>query len=209
VDAAIGDRDPDAVDAGLAFVNIHANAAAPLLHGAEGGAGYEYAGKSYAGRFAHVPGFNNCVGCHDAHSLRLPADNCGACHLGATSTASLQKVRVSNLDYDGNGDATEGVAQEIDALRERLLETMQRYAAEQTGGGKLTYSKNYPYFLGADKQPFAQWTPRLLRAAYNYHVVTKGSGAFAHNPGYTLQLLYDSIEDLGGDLGGAVRPAAR
>jgi hypothetical protein len=129
--------------------------------------------------------------------------------LGATSTASLQKLRVSSLDRDGNGDATEGVAKEIAALSDRLLETMQSYAAEQTGGASLTYSRNYPYFLGAGKQPFAQWTPRLLRAAYNYQVIAKGSGAFAHNPDYALQLLYDSIEDLGGDLGDAVRPPAR
>ena len=33
-------------------------------------------------------------------------------------------------------------------------------------------------------------------AAYNYQVVAKDGGAWVHNPGYTLQLLHDSIESL-------------
>jgi hypothetical protein len=31
-------------------------------------------------------------------------------------------------------------------------------------------------------------------------------GAFAHNGKYVLQVLYDSIQDLGGDVSGMVRP---
>ena len=40
------------------------------------------------------------------------------------------------------------------------------------------------------------WTPRLLKAAYNYQFIEQDKGAFAHNPHYALQLLYDSIESL-------------
>ena len=40
------------------------------------------------------------------------------------------------------------------------------------------------------------WTPRLLKAAYNYQFVSKDPGAYAHNPTYTLQLLYDLLNDL-------------
>ena len=54
------------------------------------------------------------------------------------------------------------------------------------------------------------WTPRLLKAAYNYQFVSKDPGAYAHNPTYTLQLLYNSLSDLGArvpvDLGRAQRP---
>ena len=44
---------------------------------------------------------------------------------------------------------------------------------------------------------YKSWTPRLLKAAYNYQFVTKDPGAFAHNPSYALELLYDSVADLG------------
>jgi hypothetical protein len=54
------------------------------------------------------------------------------------------------------------------------------------------------------------WTPRLLKAAYNYQFVSKDPGAYAHNPTYALQLLYDSLSDLGArvpvDLSRAKRP---
>jgi hypothetical protein len=53
---------------------------------------------------------------------------------------------------------------------------------------------------------FASWTPRLLRAAYNYQYAMKDPGAYAHNPTYILQVLYDSIENVGGDVTGLVRP---
>ena len=59
---------------------------------------------------------------------------------------------------------------------------------------------------------YTKWTPRLLRAAYNYQYAQKDPGLFAHNPDYAAQFLYDSLEDLaaGGvkvDMTGMVRPA--
>ena len=53
---------------------------------------------------------------------------------------------------------------------------------------------------------YAGWTPRILKAAYNYQYVQKDPGAFAHNGQYILQVLYDTIQDLGGDMTGMVRP---
>ncbi|MDA1090842.1 MAG: hypothetical protein O3A85_11100 [Proteobacteria bacterium] len=43
---------------------------------------------------------------------------------------------------------------------------------------------------------YQSWTPRLLRAAYNYPFVAKDPGMYSHNPKYVLQLLYDSLENL-------------
>ena len=43
--------------------------------------------------------------------------------------------------------------------------------------------------------------PRSLRAAFNWKLVTADPGNYAHNPLYTLELLYDSIADLSDPLG--------
>ena len=43
-------------------------------------------------------------------------------------------------------------------------------------------------------------------ALYNYLVMARGSGLGVHNPKYTKQVLYDSIEIVGGDLTNLVRP---
>ncbi len=49
-----------------------------------------------------------------------------------------------------------------------------------------------------------------MKAAYNYQFITKDPGAYAHNGAYAIELLQDSLNDLGAkvkvDLGKAVRP---
>ena len=66
----------------------------------------------------------------------------------------------------------------------------------------------YPYFFAdangddvidtAEGRPvaFNAWTPRSLRAAFNWKLVTADPGNFAHNPQYSLELLYDSTADI-------------
>ena len=96
--------------------------------------------------------------------------------------------------------------------------------AKAVAGKPVVYDlESYPYFFVdtngngiADKDKtkfpnrYKSWTPRLLKAAYNYQFVTKDPGAYAHNPTYALELLYDSIADLGGkvavELGKVTRP---
>ena len=49
--------------------------------------------------------------------------------------------------------------------------------------------------------PYNAWTPRLLKAAYNWKFVSSDAGIHVHNPHYALELLYDSMEDLAGPVG--------
>jgi hypothetical protein len=80
-------------------------------------------------------------------------------------------------------------------------------------------SAAYPYFFAdlnsngaADPDEanrdnaFSSWTPKLLRAAYNYQYSAKDPGAFAHNGQYVMQLLYDGLVDMGADTSGMTRP---
>ncbi len=57
--------------------------------------------------------------------------------------------------------------------------------------------------------PYASWTPRLLKAAYNWKFVGADTGIHVHNPHYALQLLYDSAEDLSAALGRELQGMAR
>jgi hypothetical protein len=43
-------------------------------------------------------------------------------------------------------------------------------------------------------------------ALYNYFVMARGSAFGVHNPYYTGEILYDSIEAVGGDLTNIARP---
>jgi hypothetical protein len=212
-------EDPDAVvapitddqgkDVRFGFRNIHYYAAAATLYGTEVKGGYEYDGKLYDAKFEHVEGRDTCIGCHDPHSLQVKVDECALCHGdGVKEEGGLQNIRevqASAWDYDGDGNVEEGMFYEIQGLQEVLLAEIQKYAAD-TAGAEIKYdSATYPYFMGADGEAYANWTPRLLKAAYNYQVSVKDPGAFAHGNKYIIQLLYDSIEDLGGDVSNFIR----
>jgi hypothetical protein len=226
------DLDPDAVpepvtnaqgdQVSLGFRNIHYFAAAATLYGTEVQGGYEYDGKMYDAKHDHVPGYNTCIGCHNPHTLEVRVEQCAACHREVTSVEDLKDVRErsSMMDYDGDGDVEEGMFYEIQGLQELLYAEMRSYAADTAGVGIVYDPAAHPYFFadadgdGAADQGdsgavrYSTWTPRLLRAAYNYQVSLKDPGAFAHGNKYIVQLLHDSIEDLGGDVSGLTRDDA-
>ena len=195
----------------LGFINIHYFAAAATLYGGEVHGGYEYDGKLYDAKNDHTAGFDTCIACHDQHSLQVKVDQCALCHEGVTSVEDLKNVRMiaSSKDYDGDGNVTEGIAQEIAGLQEALYAGIQAYAKEVAGTGIIYDAATYPYFIAdadgngeADLNDtggavaYPTWTGRLLKAAYNYQVSVKDPGAFAHGNKYIIQLLFDSLEDL-------------
>lgn len=197
-------------DRNLGFLNIHYFAAAATLYGDQVKGGYEYEGKMYDHKNTHVEGYDSCVGCHNTHSLEVKVTECAVCHEGAATAEDLKNVRmVSSVpDYDGDGDAAEGMFYEIQGLQEALYAAIQAYAKDVAGTGTVYDAATYPYFLqdadgdGAADQAdgaavgYSTWTGRLLKAAYNYQLSLKDPGAFAHGNKYIVQLLYDSIEDL-------------
>ncbi|HCB49153.1 MAG TPA: polyheme membrane-associated cytochrome C [Chloroflexi bacterium] len=207
VDRLIGDLGDDELSEALRFLNIHYFAAGASLFGNEAQGAYQYEGKEYLGRNEHVPGFDTCVECHDTHALEVKFEECGDCHEGVASPEDLQNIRISEVDFDGDGDVTEGIAGEIETMREALLLAMQEYAAGIEGVDGITYNSDaYPYFFNEAEENYSTWTPALLRAAYNYQYATKDPGGFAHNGQYILQALYDSLEAIGGDVSAATRP---
>ena len=203
----IGELGDDELSEALRFLNVHYFAAGASLFGAEAQGAYQYAGKEYVGRNEHVPGFDTCVECHDTHALEVIFEECVDCHEGVASEEDLQNIRVSEVDYDGDGDVTEGVANEIETMSEALLLAMADYAAGTEGVDGIVYNSHaYPYFFNDAEERYATWTPALLRAAYNYQYAQKDPGAFAHNGQYLIQALYDSLESMGADVSGMTRP---
>ena len=207
-------KEDDVVDAKLSFKNIHYMAAGATLFGSEAAGAYQYADKEYVGLSTHK--VNNCVGCHDVHALEVKTENCTGCHPGVDD---ITKIRESTVDYDGDGDVTESISDEISTLADTLYAQILMYA-ETIAATPITYdSHSHPYFfVDANKDGVADtndegslvrynaFTPRLMRAAYNYQYSQKDPGAYAHNPIYVIQFLIDSIADLGGDVSLYTRP---
>lgn len=210
----------DTVSPDLSFLNVHYGVAAAVMHGSEVEGGYQYPGLAYAGRFMHVPSANTCTSCHDPHSSEVATDGCAACHQGATD---LRAIRLRHSDFDGDGATHGGIHAEVAGLHARLYDAIRTYAAE-VSGAPIGYAKDsHPYFF-ADSDgdgviseaeavrpnAYKAFTPRLLKAAYNYQFVAKDPGAYVHNPAYAMQLLHDSLASLADavdvDVSGLTRP---
>jgi hypothetical protein len=222
VNRLIGDLGPDEQSESLRFLNVHYFAAGASRFGTEAKGAYEYTGQTYNGFFPHVQGFQTCVQCHSTHQLTVQVQACGGCHTNVKSEEDLQNIRMTPTDFDGDGDVTEGMAHEVSTMQEALYTAMQAYAVDKLGTGILYSPAAYPYFFvdsngngTADEgeitsdNAFNAWTPRMLRAAYNYQYSIKDPGVFAHNGQYILQVLYDSLKDVGGDVTGMTRPPVK
>lgn len=220
VNKLIGDTADDAQSESLRFLNPHYFAAGATRYGTEAKGAYEYADKTYVGYFDHGgDGPTNCTDCHSAHNQEVDFASCSECHSEVQTKEDLHNIRYNLADYDGNGNDAEGIYFEVQHMRDALGAAMNKYATETVGKGIVYAGASYPYFfvdtnangtadedeVNADNA-FNLWTPRLLRAAYNYQYSGKDPGSFAHNGQYILQTLYDSIENIGGDVSAMTRP---
>ncbi len=204
-DAVVPDNDTPSSDMG--FPNIHYAAAGASLYGTFVQGGYEYDGNDYDAKFGHVKGYTSCIACHDPHSLEVRIERCGTCHTGITDPKNIRYYG-SFVDYDGDGDMTEGIYYEIPDFQDKLYEAIQEYARDI--GFPIVYdSHSHPYWFYdtndngvpdgsevSDTNEYESFTGRLLKACYNYQVSLKDHGAYAHGGKYLIQLLYDSLEDL-------------
>ncbi|AJY44902.1 cytochrome C [Martelella endophytica] len=207
VTKAVADKADDAPDDSLNFVNPHYALAGATRLGSVGAGGYQYPGKTYSGRFFHARPLDDCVSCHNPHTLDVSEAICLTCH----ENGSPDAIRISSISFDGSGNVSKGIRTDIDANAALLLRTIQDYAVK-VAGTPIVFEPSYPYFfVDADQdgrgdridgapQKYNAWTPRMLKAAYNWKFINADPGAFAHNPHYTLELLYDSVEDLAGPL---------
>jgi hypothetical protein len=212
VSKATAGKDEDAVDSKQSFINVHYRIAGATLMGSDAGAAYQYEARSYVGRFKHTKGLDTCIGCHDPHDLQIDPTKCSPCHSNVVTEEDLVRIRdvKDSTDYDGDADAQEPIFSEIATLQDRLYGAIQSYAV-QIAGNPLAYNSTAsPYFFidtdndglasaeeSKSVNKYSAFTPRLLKAAYNYQFVAKDPGNGAHNGKYILQILYDSLQDLG------------
>jgi hypothetical protein len=207
----------DEVSEALNFRNPHYYSAGASWFGTEVQGAYEYEGMEYNGAYEHTRRFNECTDCHMAHELELRVEECADCHEEMEDGTDVQLIRAhpedaERFDYDGDGDMDEPIRDELLAFEEALLVLILDYA-NNTVGTPIVYDAHaYPYFFldtNADGvtdpeevnfgNRYNQWTPELLRAAYNYQYIAKDPGVYAHNADYGMQVLYDSIVALGGE----------
>jgi hypothetical protein len=112
------------------------------------------------------------------------------------SYADLRDIRMAGTvnDFDGDGNATEGIWHEIKGLEAVLYAAIQDYALKVCESPIAYDGKNF--VIAGTTTKYVNWTARLLRAAYDYQYELKDPGAFAHNGKFVVSFLYDAIHDL-------------
>ena len=203
----------------FAFINIHYYAAGATLFGTEVKSGYEYDGNTYVGQnsfLSHAGNRNTCVKCHmrigtadapDHHFLPQVGD-CNPCHLGMTEFSGLKLYNMPN--YLGDNSAASSPSAQITGMQEALYTQIKAYALG-TIGTPITYvASTNPYWFEdtVKRASYTKFDAKLLKAAYNYQVSQKEPHGYIHNHRYIIQLLYDSIKDVGGSAAvtGMTRP---
>jgi hypothetical protein len=214
----------------IGFENVHYYAAGATLYGREAAGAYEYEQpggdaqdavlttqtqrRGYDRKFTHVASKDTCIECHDPHAQTVRVSECATCHVNrlgnpVASYEDLRDIRMAGTvnDFNGNGNVTEGVWYEIKGLEATLYAAIQDYAAK-VGNSPIEYKNENPYwFIAGTEEEYVNWTPRLLRAAYNYQYELKDPGAFAHNGKFVVEFLYDSISDLNDALSALAVPS--
>jgi len=164
-----------------------------------GEGGYEFPGKNY-GNSSHSNLATGCVQCHmpplsanggiGDHSFYPQLSACQQCHAGATSfdilggqtqvSGMLQSLRVALND--------------LGMLTRDGINPLDADALEDTD------------FALDEALPQSGVSGEVAGPLYNYFVMARGSALGVHNPSYTQQIVYDSIEAVLGDLSGMTRP---
>lgn len=170
---------------------------------------------TYVGKNTLMTGYDTCVKCHNPHTTAVQPAKCVACHSGVTTSADFQNIRMTTSDYDGDGDAAEGIYSEVEGVKAKLYQAIQNYALLQRAiVFSPSSSSTAPWRRGDDTtKVYDKFTPRLIKALYNYHLAYRDTAAYVHNSKYIVELLYDSIKDLNSapgvtqvDMTGMVRP---
>jgi hypothetical protein len=200
--------DDDEVSATLEYMDSHFLPAATRF-GGEAMGGYQYDDLEYEEYYIHDEEATLCYDCHSLHTEEVEVSSCDSCHRKVSDPKDYKKVRKTKTDFDGDGDVTEGIAFEIRALQKKLYGAIMSYSKSIAGHGMVYDAKSYPYFFNdtndngkldegesALDNKYSHWTPRLVKAAYNFQYLVNEPGAYVHNPFYSLQLLYDSMSDL-------------
>ena len=88
------------------------------------------------------------------------------------------------------------------------MDVIQEYASQELEQ-PIGWADQYPYLFkdtnnngeidgeeAAFPNQYDMYTPRLLRAVFNFQFSAKDPAGYVHNGKYVLQLLYDAIDDL-------------
>jgi hypothetical protein len=197
----------------LSFINSHYLAAGATIFNESG---YEYAGQSYDSY-----GYHKSVGVANAYGTGSDGP-CVACHMSGAESHSFEVVTedtngiITAITATSCGNCHGGLTAAIlETSKEEFHTALAALEAALEAKGIYFYPA-HPYFYkdpngnGFDPateaisaNAFKNWDgvypgkgKDVMGAAFNYNLLEHDPGAYAHNRGYALKLIADSIDFL-------------
>ncbi len=196
----------------ISFTNPHYLGAGGVMMGDSARMMYQYSGKAYTttpifwGAPYGSPHGQSCTACHNPqfsrHSFEVDITKTvvnGLYH-GAQNTQTCKQCHDAHIL---NG--LETVRTEYEERCAELLTALVAYS--QASANPVCYSTGYPYWFvdtnangtcDAGETTTAKFSPKASKAAFNYKWTQAEPGAWAHNEAYVFQVVFDTIQDLGG-----------
>jgi hypothetical protein len=145
-----------------------------------------------------------CVGCHgqDISQTFKGFD---------AEKFDFEQIRPGNIpDYDGDGNKSESLQDEIHGLENALITATQAYVLTTAKTAIVFHTDGYWYkdlngngIVDSDETGSSkryQGNANWYRAGYNLRTSTLAEHGFIHNALYVAQLLVDSIQHVQGDI---------
>jgi hypothetical protein len=196
--------------ANLSFINSHYLTAGATIFNLSG---YEYAGQSYDQGYHKNVGVANafatgttgpCVTCHmsegEGHTFDFLTKD-----VNGVITANNSPI-CSNCHGTLNPADLEISKEEFHAALEALEEALEAKGIYFYGAHPYFYTAPYQAYTPPNPNPnvaFKNWESLytgkgkdVMGAAFNYNLLEHDPGAYAHNNGYALKLITDSIDFL-------------
>ncbi|MEM3978349.1 MAG: ammonia-forming cytochrome c nitrite reductase subunit c552 [Fervidicoccaceae archaeon] len=153
---------------------------------------YEYEGRTYSrqtihGTFTDSP----CTACHmpnKSHTFEAVITNA----TGAITDITAYETTCKSCH--GDKQALINLVNQRKIGYEESLKAIQKLLEEKYG---IYWKPSYPYFYDAQNRTFTAWPNKdVLGAAFNLNMFLHEPGAYLHNPRYTKQVIYDTIDYL-------------
>jgi hypothetical protein len=194
------------VDFNIKITSPHYLAAATVWLGSDAGLLWQYPSKTYAAMDTHQS--KGCTFCHDPQKSRHTFELIGGSNFRTDAGCGAATCHNHRAASSGTKDSFSR-NQNVDAMMAILLQKISDYAVSFGKPGLCFDGPRYSYWFQSTTNAgkFCDKTvdttgygsafdPTMAKAAFNYFFLAKEPGAWAHNYGYTMQVLYDSIHDV-------------
>jgi predicted CxxxxCH...CXXCH cytochrome family protein len=167
------------------FIDPHSLAAGGTLHGK---AGYQFSGQSYA---FYSTNTHRTIGIGNKRGTGT-AGPCVACH---KNSANGHLFRAGVVPLCGNCHGTSLTADLLTADKTAYANALDILNAQLAASGFVYRASATPRFNNRNWGT-GQAGANSMGAAFNYALLHSEPGAYAHNPAYAKQLIFDSIDYL-------------